>query len=269
MGGGPIATSEHVHRIIWMAVAEARRDRRSPFGEPLRVVIVPTPKFELSTYQVAIDWASEFFDNADVNLQILHKFQEESLDLAVATQMIEDADMLFVFGGSTEVAVKYWKQTGLDMPLLAAFLSGTVTWGLSAGLIIWSRMTNTDSDGYGKLKGTPWKYKLIPALDAFGRNIWICPHAADNARQYTSNDVDYGPDTTRRDVFVEQLAEAGNLPVGIAVDGNTAIHITGDLLLVIGAGVVTIHRHGDVRELREGDTFDLTRLDPVGAGEEH
>lgn len=260
-----------------MAVAEARRNRKTPPGEPLRVVLVPTPKFEEGTYKDAIGWAKDFFNDAYTTLQVLHLFQEESPDLEAATAMIEGADMLFVTGGSTEIAIAYWERTGLDAPLRAAFLAGTVTFGISAGLIPWGTMCNTDSDAYGKPKGTSWKYKMIRALDVFGSNIWICPHAADIAREYTFNETDYGPDTTRRHVFVDQLANGlavarrenvgiDDVPMGIAVDGDTAIHIKGDTVSVIGAGSVTLHRLGEIQEFHEGESFLLTALVPQRRG---
>lgn len=263
MGGGPVANSPHVHRVIRLAMETAKSRRASGDG-PLRVVVVPTAKFDLKSYREAVDWAQEFFSEPECVVQVLHDFQEAEPNLVDAAAMIDEADLLFFCGGSTEQAIAYWRETGLRELLVAAFMTGTTSFGISAGLIVWGSRANTDSDSYGKPPGRAWEYKVIDTLGVLGRNLWVCPHAADNARQYTHNDTAYGEHTTRRDVFVAQLGADKNHPVGLAVDGDIAIHVDGDTVTVIGAGRVTTHtwRDGVLQETAytEGQSFPLDVL---------
>lgn len=239
IGGGPVETSKTVHAIFRRAFDYARSSK--PHGHLLRVVSLPSAKFEQDTYDKHVSWLRAFLAGSDNNsLVVLHGFREARPDLKLAAEALKNADILVMPGGSTEQALIYWRTTGLERLIKAAVQRGLVIIGHSAGLIAWFAQMDTDSDSYGKPKGEPWSYKISTALGLLP--FWICPHAADNARKYTYN-PDYGAHETRRDDFIGiLLVQAG--VAGIAVDSDTAIKVDGPAgtISVIGDGEVTTHK---------------------------
>ena len=73
-----------------------------------------------------------------------------------------------------------------------------------------------------------------------------------------------GTSTTRRELFQAQLKSNPIRMNGVAVDGFTALRITGDTVTVLGLGLVTLHLWENdklkITQFRAGDGFNLTTL---------
>jgi peptidase E len=266
IGGGPMGASEVVHAIIRIGLAKAR-SRQTDSTQPLRIVSIPSAKFTQATYDEHVAWLTAFCATLGypAEVEILHPFQQSPRPSRIAAwNMLRKAHVLLMPGGKTDAAIDYWRETDLYGLIEVTVLGGTPIIGHSAGLIAWFTGIYTDTDGYGLAPGEPWQYRLQSRGMAIFKGA-ACPHANDNARQYTYNHQAYGPGTTRRDAFVWELINRHE--TGIAVDGDTAIFIEGDVVKVLGTGRVTVHvwRGSKLVELveleyREGDSFPLQLL---------
>src|SRR5262249_40379394 len=124
-------------------------------------------------------------------------FRPPALDPA---ELLGEADIVYVGGGSTANMLAVWRIHGIDTMLLAAHQRGAVLTGSSAGAICWFEDGVTDS------YGTP----LDALRDGLG---WLpgsfCPH--------------YDSEAERRPVYRRLVAD-GTLPGGFAGDDGVAFH---------------------------------------------
>lgn len=70
---------------------------------------------------------------------------DELNDATYAKSLVDWADIIFEGGGNTLDMIKLWKETGFDMILRDAWLSGKVMCGVSAGANCWFRECSSDS----------------------------------------------------------------------------------------------------------------------------
>ena len=119
---------------------------------------------------------------------------------------LRSQDLVFVAGGNTANMLAIWRLHGVDPALLAAWESGVVMAGMSAGGICWFEGSTTDSfgptlqplkDGLGILKGS------------------FVPH--------------YDGEAQRRPLY-RQLVGDGSLPAGYAADDGAALVFHGTTL---------------------------------------
>ena len=112
---------------------------------------------------------------------------------------IAAADVIWVGGGSVANLLALWRLHGIDTALRAAWNSGTVLGGVSAGSICWHVGGPTDSFGA----------TLRPVTDALG----LLPYG---------NGVHYDSEVQRRPLLHE-LVRSGTLPLSYATDDRVAI----------------------------------------------
>jgi peptidase E len=136
-------------------------------------------------------------------------------------------DVIFVGGGSVANLVAVWQVHELDRILGAAWHSGIVLSGVSAGAICWFEGGTTDSFGT-RLRPFTAGLGFLPGS--------YCPH--------------YSSEPARRPVFRSLVAD-GTLPGGMACDDGAAAHFAGDSLAEV------------VAERPEALGY---RVDPDGAG---
>ena len=138
------------------------------------------------------------------------------------TTFLGEQDLIYVSGGNTANMLAIWRVHGVDRALRAAWGSGVVMAGMSAGANCWFEASTTDSfllgradplvDGLGFVKGS------------------FCPH--------------FDGEVSRRPRFHE-LVGSGALPAGVACDDFAAVHIAGTAIVEgvtsrSGAGVYRI-----------------------------
>ena len=125
-------------------------------------------------------------------------------------ELVLEHDVVVVGGGNTVNMLAIWRAHGFDRVLHEAWEAGVVLTGSSAGMICWFESGVTDSFG--------------PQLAAVGDALGFlpgscCPH--------------YDDEELRRPVY-RDLVDRGDLPAGIAVDAEAALHFVGtDLHAVV------------------------------------
>jgi hypothetical protein len=259
-GGGPDLAPE-VQPII-----DAGLDQRKLY-QPQLIVGIQTARWSQKAYNDSAYTAGCLFGERNIPWVLLDEYGAAP-DLARTEKLFRRATGLYMPGGKTEDAIDIWNDSGFTPLLEDAINNGLPFWGTSAGYLWPGEYCDTDSDSYPDPDSDrPWKYKTIRGTGYFSRIFgkkWVlCPHAADNCRQYTHNPEAYGPDETRRDNFVRQLKtdpRLAGLP-GLATDGSTALRIRGSKATVVGVGKATTHEWADgmlqMRTYTAGQSFSL------------
>ena len=108
-------------------------------------------------------------------------------------------DVIWVGGGSVAGLLAMWRLHGIDVALRAAWQSGVVLTGVSAGSLCWHIGGATDSFG--------------PQLKPFTNGLGLVPF---------SNAVHYDSEPQRRPLF-HSLVSDGTLPPGYATDDGAGL----------------------------------------------
>jgi peptidase E len=145
---------------------------------------------------------------ADFYAALARRSEASHLSLFVRTvddieRHLLDQDVIYVGGGNTENMLAVWRVHGVDRALRAAWESGVVLAGLSAGSLCWFETGTTDSYGAG----------LAPLSSGLG----FLPG---------SHAPHYDGESTRRPHFQRLIAE-GVLPAGYAADDGVALVFRG------------------------------------------
>ncbi|MEW2358795.1 peptidase E [Spirillospora sp. NPDC029432] len=145
-------------------------------------------------------------------------------------------DLVYVFGGSVVNLLAVWRAHGLDEIMRAAWESGVVLAGQSAGALCWHAGGTTDSYG--------------PRLRAVTGGLGLLPYSCG---------VHYDSDEQRRPLL-QQLVGEGTLPGGYAADEGVALHYVGTEFVqavsyVRGAGAYRVEPDGP-------GTAKESRIDP-------
>ena len=121
-------------------------------------------------------------------------------------QKISWADVIYVGGGNTLLMMRVWRRLGVDKLLKAAYESGTVLSGISAGAICWFDSGHSDSMSF--YNPQKWTYINVKSLGLL-QGI-LCPHY---------NGMTRG--VPRRRHFRDMIRKTGG--IGIALENNCAI----------------------------------------------
>ncbi len=145
---------------------------------------------------------------ADFYAALARRSEASHLSLFVRTvddieRYLLDQDVIYVGGGNTENMLAIWRVHGVDRALRAAWESGVVLTGLSAGSLCWFETGTTDSYGAG----------LAPLSSGLG--FLLGSHAPH-----------YDGESTRRSHYQRLIAE-GVLPAGYAADDGVALVFRG------------------------------------------
>jgi dipeptidase E len=148
---------------------------------------------------------------ADFYAAMARRSEASHLSLVVRTvddieRHLLDQDVIYVGGGNTENMLAVWRVHGVDRALRAAWESGVVLAGLSAGSLCWFETGTTDSYGAG----------LAPLSSGLG----FLPG---------SHAPHYDGESTRRPHYQKLIAE-GALPAGYAADDGVALVFRGTAL---------------------------------------
>jgi len=148
---------------------------------------------------------------ADFYAALARRSEASHLSLFVRTvddieRHLLDQDVIYVGGGNTENMLAVWRVHGVDRALRAAWESGVVLAGLSAGSLCWFETGTTDSYGAG----------LAPLSSGLG----FLPG---------SHAPHYDGESTRRPHYQKLIAE-GVLPAGYAADDGVALVFRGTQL---------------------------------------
>jgi peptidase E len=182
-----------------LALARTARGRERP-----RVCFLPTASGDTPGYI------------ADFYAALARRCEASHLSLFVRTiddidGYLLDQDVIYVGGGNTENMLAVWRVHGVDRALRAAWESGVVLAGLSAGSLCWFETGTTDSFGAG----------LAPLSSGLG----FLPG---------SHAPHYDGESTRRAHYQQLIAEAV-LPAGYAADDGVGLVFRGTELVEVVA----------------------------------
>jgi peptidase E len=118
-----------------------------------------------------------------------------------------DQDVIMVWGGSVAGLLAMWELHGVGAAMRAAWDSGVVLTGGSAGSICWHTGGTTDSFG--------------PELRPVTNGLGLVPF---------SNGVHYDSEPRRRPIYQALIAD-GTLPAGYATDDGVGLHYRGTELV--------------------------------------
>lgn len=128
------------------------------------------------------------------------------------SQIIDDADIIYVGGGNTLMMMRRWRFLGVDTMLIKACRKGTVMAGTSAGAICWFRFGHSDSMAYYHPEN--WKWIRVKCLGILP--LTACPH-------YLKENRDKH--------FQDMIMKKGGM--GIALDDCTAFEVVGNQFRIL------------------------------------
>jgi len=142
------------------------------------------------------------------------------------TEFLCDQDVIFVSGGNTLSMLAVWRAHGVDAALRAAWESGVVLTGGSAGSLAWFECGTTDSFSLDRLEPIHDGLGFLPGSH--------CPH--------------FDGEEQRRPLY-HRLVKDG-FPAGIAMDDDAAVRYVGTEIAEVvsareGAGAYRIERGDD------------------------
>lgn len=204
-----------------------------------RVCVVLTASGDDASYYAR---AYEAFNAAGCDVSALKLFLQPSAD---PEERLLSSDLVWVGGGSVANLLALWRLHGVDVAMRAAWESGVILGGVSAGSICWHAGGPTDSFGP----------TLRPITDGLG----FLPYA---------NGVHYDSEAQRRPLL-HQLVREGTLPavafatddhVGIWYEGTEATTVVADSTQAafIGPAAYLVTREGDEvveRRVGVGESF--------------
>jgi peptidase E len=145
--------------------------------------------------------AYEAFNVAGCDVTQLRLFPQPS---ANAEERLCGSDLVWVGGGSVANLLALWKLHGVDEAMHAAWRSGVILSGVSAGSVCWHLGGTTDSFG--------------PILQPVTNGLGFLPYA---------NGVHYDSEAQRRPLLHKLMAEHVLAPVAFATDDRVGIWYEG------------------------------------------
>lgn len=95
-----------------------------------------------------------------------------------AEDMVGEADVLFVCGGSTRLAIERWRTLGITSQIIQRVTNGNLVGsGTSAGAMVWFENGYSDSNQFDVPEGEYWDYSLVPGVDLLP--AWVTAHHSD------------------------------------------------------------------------------------------
>ncbi len=200
-----------------VGLARERSGRRTP-----RICLIPTAAAD--DRELIADF-ERLFAAPRAKPSVLHLFDRSGHELDELAALVGRQDAVYVLGGNTANLLALWRLHGLDRVLRAAWSSGVVMAGMSAGAICWFESCTTDSFGL----------PLQPLHGALGiLDGSFVPH--------------YHGEAERRPLY-HRLVATGTLPAGYAVDDGAALVFRDRELLEVvtsapGAGAWRVEPNG-------------------------
>jgi dipeptidase E len=195
IGGGEIRTrgTEAIDREIIRLSG-----KRNP-----KLLFIPTASSDSDRYW---EHVQEYFgDFLKCRTDVLFLIKEQPSKEQIRKKIL-GADIVYVGGGNTLLMMRVWRRLGVDTLLKAAYQSGTVLSGISAGSICWFDSGHSDSMSFYNPRR--WKYINVRGLGLI-KGIH-CPHY---------NSMTRG--VPRRKHFREMIRKTGG--IGIAIENNCAM----------------------------------------------
>ena len=170
-----------------------------------RVLFLPTASGDSERAVARFLRAFRRHDCDAAHLPLFNRFHVDLRDVVLSQ------DVIYVGGGNTANMLAVWRVHGVDALLRAAWESGTVLCGVSAGAICWFESGLTDSFG-PELRPLHGGLGFLPGS--------FCPH--------------YDGESARRPGFTRAVA-SGDLPPGYAADDGVGVLFEGTTVADVAA----------------------------------
>jgi peptidase E len=179
------------------------------------VLIVPTAKRKIETYETSVNSAKEAFSQRlGQKFMTLHDF-EAMPSQSELQEKIDAADMVYVPGGDSDHMMETWQQHGIDKMLGKKALEGMVWLGASAGAIAPMTWGHSDSFSYRVPEGEDWEYVKVNGLG-------LAPYAITPHYNTEPNGV------SRAAMFHNMFAQEYDSAItGLGIDDAAAVIING------------------------------------------
>jgi peptidase E len=189
--GGPVANSVRLGAMVLDALALTGEVRPN-------VCVMETASGD---HDLVYAWANEAFGDAGCDVTELRLFPQPTVDLE---QKLLGSDLVWVGGGSVANLLVLWRLHGVDDVMRAAWESGVILAGVSAGSVCWHDGGTTDS--FGPI--------LRPVTDGLG----LLPYA---------NGVHFDSEAQRRPLLYELMRDTVLGPLAYATDDTIGIWYEG------------------------------------------
>ncbi len=222
---GPVQQSVRLGQMLLDALALTGKTRP-------RVCLVLTASGDDVRYYAML---YEAFNAAGCEVTELKLFLQPSADPA---ERLGSSDLVWVGGGSVANLLALWDLHGVSQAMRAAWESGVILAGVSAGSLCWHVGGTTDSFG--------------PVLRPVTNGLGMLPYG---------NGVHYDSEGQRRPLL-HQLVGDGTLPLCFATDDGIGLWYEGvePTLVVSDRAVEPATGPAAYRVERRGDTVDERRL---------
>lgn len=208
-GGGfmmeeaPSPIDAHIVRLIKNPPSKPRSTSEStpestPQAKP-RICFLATPSGDLTAHLDAFHAAFERLGCVTSHLTFFRLPDAKSLSRIHLAEQLLEQDAIFVGGGNTKSSLAVWREWQVDIALRAAWDSGVLISGMSAGALSWFDIGVTDSFGGSD-------YQPIPCLGLLSGG---CA-------------VHYNGDEKRR-ASLHAAFDAGVMSSAVAIDDYAAV----------------------------------------------
>ncbi len=158
IGGGSHKGNHHINKEIVKLTG-----KKKP-----KLLFIPTASSDEPAYVEVIEKTFRALGCTVKNLLLLSKeYSKKEL-----SEIIMEADIIYVGGGNTLMMMGKWKRLGVDKLLKKAWQKGAVLCGTSAGSICWYESGHSDSTYYYNPK--KWDYIRVRCLNFLP--FIHCPH---------------------------------------------------------------------------------------------
>jgi dipeptidase E len=197
LGGGGFSMEPDNLALDRYILSLWRRSDREP-----QVCFIPTASEDSDDYICRFHAAFERLPCIPTNLSLSDPQKMDPM------KAISENDIFYVGGGNTREMLAIWRQYGLERALKAAWQSGKILCGISAGAICWFEQAISDSVVEGELHPLSC-LGFLPGT--------ACPHYDEPGR---------------REAFHRSLA-AGDVGPGYGIDNSAALHFVGTKLVQV------------------------------------
>ena len=173
-----------------------------------KILFIPTASRDNVGY---VKKFTDYFQFLGAHVDTLCLYAEK-LTLDQIKEKIAVADIIYVGGGNTLRMMNLWRKLGVDKLLQAAWQTGKVLCGTSAGSICWFKAGNSDSRKDNNPAADYIQVTALGFIDAMN-----CPH--------------YDSESDRKASLKKMLKKYSG--VGIALDDFAALEVVGDTYKIV------------------------------------
>lgn len=147
-------------------------------AEKPNILIDFSAKTTQKKYENGRERMDRFFENSGVTVKRLQNSIHDTKTESERAELIDEADIFLVLGGSTRAAYQKWQKLNMSEQILKRVRGGEmVAAGTSAGAMIWFEKGYSDSQKAEVDEGEWWDYEVVESTGFIP--AWITAHHSD------------------------------------------------------------------------------------------